>query len=195
MQIKAQLTGTMPLLMHNEQLADPMNAYTKAIKVINDKGSKKMTDDDLAERSRLEWEGGLYYDPTLGPYVPAHNVVKAMYVAGTTRRMGTMVERAVTSLDARLPLLYNGPRGVNDMYKAGYVDRRMVGVNRNRVHRTRPRYTDWSLACEYFVDTEILNADDFRSILTLAGRAVGICDARRIGYGRFTVEFTEVENG
>ena len=45
-------------LMHNGQLSDPLNEWTKAKKKITDK--KKKTDADHEEVSRLEWMGGLY---------------------------------------------------------------------------------------------------------------------------------------
>lgn len=192
MEIYTRLTGTAPLMMHNEQLADPMNDYTRKIKAINDKGSKKMTDADLELRSRLEWEGGLYFDAQLGPFIPAYNLVKSVYTAGTTRRKGSLVERSVTNIDVRLPLLYEGPRTVDALYDAGFVDRRMVGVNRNRVQRSRPYFSHWSVEAAFLLDTELLNHEDFVSLLHLAGRAVGTCDGRRIGFGRFSVHIENV---
>jgi hypothetical protein len=66
--LKMTWTGRTPLVVHNDQLANPLGSYTKAIKAISSKRAK--TEDDHLEMSRIEWEGGLYIDPELGPFLP-----------------------------------------------------------------------------------------------------------------------------
>ena len=68
MKVRLSIEGTAPLLMHNIRLADPLNPIAKAMKAISSK--RKKTDDDLAQLARLEFEGGLYVLPDLGPYLP-----------------------------------------------------------------------------------------------------------------------------
>jgi len=68
--VRLQFSGnTMPLVMHNGRLADQLNPLAKRLKSLAAK--RKKSDDDLMEIQRVEWEGGLYYDPKIGPYVPA----------------------------------------------------------------------------------------------------------------------------
>lgn len=193
MQVQATLAGVgYGLMMHNERLADPMSEYTKLIKVINAKGSKRMTDDDLMERSRLEWEGGLYWRKEDGPYINLHNVVACLIQAGRARRWGPTVQRSVFPVGISEPLLYNGPRDMDGMWNGGQIggffDRRMVGVNSNRVQRTRPFFPNWSLVGEFILDTELFDWDNFQTTFALAGKAIGLGDARSIGFGRFTVD-------
>jgi hypothetical protein len=53
-----RITGAAPLILHNVQLADPLNAYAKEMKKIS--GKRRKTDADLEELARFEWHGSLY---------------------------------------------------------------------------------------------------------------------------------------
>ncbi len=179
----AVLDGKTPLLMHNERLADPTGDYTKRIKAINEK--KKLTDDDIALRSRLEWEGGLYYSGTTGPFVQTWAVIRCFASAGTVRRLGKATEQALAAETVVAALQYDGPRDPDGMWAANMRDSRMVGVNRNRVLRIRPQFQSWRLEIDFVLNTEIMDWDTFVSVAEMAGRAVGLLDGRRIGMGRF----------
>ena len=65
-----------PLIMHNSQLANPLNEFTKAMKELTPK--LKKTDQQHADIARLEWRGGLYWNETDGPYLPGLNVRRAL---------------------------------------------------------------------------------------------------------------------
>jgi len=80
MKVRLTLTGTAPMLMHNIQLADPLNAIARAMKEISSK--RKKTDEDQLRMAELEFKGGLYITDQLGPYVPGVNVEKCL---GATR--------------------------------------------------------------------------------------------------------------
>lgn len=187
----AVLDGTQPLLMHNEQLADPTNDYTKRIKAINQK--KTLTDEDIEQRSRLEWEGGLYYAPLpIGPVIATWAIVRCFASAGTVRRLGKATEQALSATETRTPLLYDGPRDLDGMWNANMRDSRMVGVNRNRVLRIRPQFPQWRIETEFLLNTEVMDLDTFVSVASLAGKAVGLMDGRRIGMGRFVFTAKDV---
>ena len=53
------------LLMHNGQLADPLNEHTKRLKEFTSK--KRKSDDDHIKIGEIEFQGGLYFDDTIGP--------------------------------------------------------------------------------------------------------------------------------
>jgi hypothetical protein len=191
MKVRIALEGVTPLLQHNEQLADPLNDYVRKIKLVTDKRSK-MTEDDHLLKSRLEWEGGLYFHGSTGPYVPTLNVIRCFIAAGTVRRLGTKVAQAVAITELEASLQYSGPRDVEGMWAARMYDRRMVGVNNSRVQRTRPMFQNWALSTEVHLFTDILSLDDFKWVVDMAGRAVGLGDGRRIGMGRFNSEVVDL---
>jgi len=69
-------TGARPLLLHNEQLASPLNPYSKRLAELT--AVLKKTEEQLWQIARLQFEGGLYFDKEIGPYVPANMLRKCL---------------------------------------------------------------------------------------------------------------------
>lgn len=180
------LTGDKPLLMHNIQLADPLNKFSKALKVVTSKRIK--TDEDHAEMAKIEFLGSLYWTQENGPYVPEHWFHKCLVEAARMTKKGKEIERAVF-VDSDAPLIYDGPRGGMDLFSKGdlFMHNAMVKVGQARVMRTRPIFRQWG--CEFMVevDTERINGEDFEAICEAAGRYVGLGDWRP-RFGRFSVQ-------
>lgn len=188
MRIILKLDGITGLVMHNERLADPDDEYTKAIGQINAKKTNK-TETDRAEMAKLEWYGGLYHDPEIGVYVPSWNVIRCLERAGTITKKGTAIIRAVSAVTDKLPLQYEGPRDLAKLYDLPeYRLRKMVGIQRGRVVRMRPIFRRWALEFEAEFLEDVMNIGDLERVAEQAGRSEGLCNARKLGYGRFNVE-------
>ena len=114
MKVRLTGTGTRPLLVHNVRLASPLNAYAKRLKSLNSKRVK--TDEDRLEIARTEWEGSLYHDEELGPYVPGPNLFASLIGGARLLKAGKKVERGVSVTDLYMPLLYRGPRDIEARY-------------------------------------------------------------------------------
>jgi hypothetical protein len=188
--MKVRLTGkgTRPLLMHNVRLASPLNAYSKQLKALNAKRTK--TDEDRMAIARVEFEGSLYLDPGVGPYIPGPNLLASLVEGGRLRKAGKKVERGVNVDDLVMPLIYRGPRDVDGLWGDGeseYVDLRTVVVQRNKVDRCRPIFREWAFEAEILLDPAVIDLDEFRDVAANAGAMAGIGDYRRL-YGRFSVE-------
>lgn len=185
--IKLKLTGTSPLLMHNPRLVDALDPATKALAqaVANERAKK--TDAARIALRKCEFEGGLYWDKNLGPYVEGNAVLKAIIEAARLERKGTHVERGVAPLEDRYPLQYKGPRDPKKLWEAGFYDVRSIGVNDRRVMRTRPKFTDWTLEVELAYVPEQVNGEDLLRFAEQAGLLLGLMDGRTIRMGRFTV--------
>lgn len=188
MEMTINLKGQAPgLLMHNAQyLTDPLSKQTKAMKQIS--GKKKKTDDDHIAMARIEFDASFYYAEGIGPYIPGINVERTFFKAGVITRQGTAVQRAVIVPEEYLPLLYKGPRTIDELWEAEAYDRRPVKVGQSTVIRTRPKFEDWELEVPVLLDESILNADDFIEIVHRAGRMIGLCDYRP-RFGRFEATF------
>jgi hypothetical protein len=183
------ITGTRPTLMHNARLANPMDPYAKAVAKLVAKPGKNRTDDDRMAIARADWEGGLYFDNELGPYFPAENVFQSFVEGGRLTRSGKKIERGIQFLgDIMLPLLYDGPRTLDEMWGDGitspFVDTRTVGQGQNRVVRTRPIFRHWGLEAEVAIDTLVIDPEEFERIVVTAGITAGLGDYRR-HYGRY----------
>lgn len=187
--LKFRLTGSTPLMMHNERLANPMDEFAKEMKKIS--GKKKKTDEDFELMAQIEFRGGLYIDEDEGPYIP-NRMIEATVREGAKRtKRGKDVARGfeVLGLDHERAghLIYKGPRTRDGLWNGGFFDQRTVKVGMSRVVRTRPIFREWAIDLEVAYDTEIFNEDDIKTFFDEAGRYAGIGDYRP-RYGRFAAE-------
>lgn len=188
MDIRISITGTAPLLMHNAQLADPMNKIVREKKKITDK--RKKTDDDYIETCRLEHLGSLYLDPDIGPYMPGQNIESCLVNAGKVSRSGTNVTRSLFVHTDVNPIAYAGPRTADGLWAdENFRHMASVKVGMKRVMRCRPIFREWRVAADATLDTSVLSLEDLQRITETAGSMIGLGDYRP-RYGRFiaTVE-------
>lgn len=188
MDIRISIAGTAPILMHNVQLADPMNKVTRAINAINAK--RKKTDDDHIERSRLEHLGSLYLDLDVGPYVPGQNIESCLVAAGKVTKSGVRVTRSLFVHTDVNPIAYTGPRDASGLWaNENFRHMAAVKVGQSRVMRCRPMFRDWRTEALATLDTSVLSLEELQGIAETAGSMIGLGDYRP-RYGRFiaTVE-------
>lgn len=180
--LRFRLTGVSPLVMHNGQLANPLNPIAKAMKRIS--GKRNKTDADFEELARLEFLGGLYVHDG-APCLPGELVEGAFTEAAKKAKRGQQAKAGLLSV-GNFPLIYGGPSKPDDLW-ADDRYRLAVGVRvqRNRIIRTRPIFRDW--ACEISIDfmPGQLNRSEVEEMARTAGAVVGIGDWRP-KFGRFT---------
>ena len=93
--LNVTLTGEAPMLMHNGQLADPLNKIVKAMKQITAKGKNK-TEADLIKLSELEFKGGLYLDSKQKNIeIPSHLLEATVKAGAKATRKGKIAEQGV----------------------------------------------------------------------------------------------------
>lgn len=180
-----------PLVIHNIRLANPLDPYAQKLKRLNAKRQK--TEEDYLAVSRVEWEGGLYFDDHIGPYLPVSYPQRVMLESAKITRDGTRYKRSVVCMaddgSARIPLHYDGPRDLDEMADDESMrDIRVVGVGTSKVLRTRPRFEDWSISFVVALEESILEASTFEEIAVRAGRNIGIGEAPEGIRSRFDVE-------
>lgn len=192
MRVRFHMQGTSPLLMHNPQMVDPMFEINREIKALT--GKRKKTDDDFRQIEKLEWYGGLYLDENGDGksrlVQPTSKPRKATVEAGKTCKLGKSVERSLTFERISVPLQYDGPEDVDELWGAGtrYVSRLSVGIGNKRVMRVRPKFFPWAMAADALFLEDVLNFEELVRLAELAGRGIGIGDNRVNGYGRFDVK-------
>lgn len=183
------IEGTAPLLMHNSRLANPLDPATKALKKVTSKRQK--TDDDHAEMARLEFLGGLYVDPDIGPYIPGENLWRALYDAAKKFKQGVKVKEGVFISTDVNPLGYTGPRDAEDLWSnENFRHMASVKVGMQRVMRCRPTFREWRVQADGILDPNILEPSDLANIAETAGSLVGLGDWRP-RFGRFTATIGE----
>ena len=181
-----KIRGVAPLIMHNGQLADPANKWTRAMKEIT--GKRKKTDADYEEMAHLEWMGGLYLHKG-EPCIPGYVLEGALIGRGGAARKQKMGKQAAVGLYVLddFPLEYEGPRDPKELWLLPEFQlRAMVRVGQARVMRTRPIFREWAATVEIEVDPDFVNLDDAKLWMTVVGREVGLMDWRP-KCGRFEI--------
>jgi hypothetical protein len=180
--IDFSIRGMAPLLVHNGQLADPLNPI--AIRMREISGKRKKTDTDHIELGRLEFLGGLYLDDGK-PCIPGINIEAMLTDAGRKLRMGDAIKAGVIS-DGNWPIIYDGPKNPDKMWEAGkFHDRRGVKLNgKVTVIRTRPIFHSWALDFSVSFLPDVINKKQVVDLVSLAGQRVGLGDFVP-RYGRF----------
>jgi hypothetical protein len=187
--LSAKWMGIRPLVMHNGLMADPTNPYTKRIKEIISKGSKKLTESDYEERDRIEWEAGLYWDEKDGPVIPSDNIERCIQLGAQKSRIGKDVAAAVFCCEPQAKLEYDGPRNMDKMFAdPRFTLRKGVAIQKSRIIRLRPMIpTGWSISFSLEFDDSILNEKNLVKAMQDAGALIGLGDWRP-KFGRFTVQ-------
>lgn len=183
MQVQLTAVGTSPLLMHNPQLADPDNQFSKLISEIT--GKRKKTEEDRKEISRLEWYGGLYVVDGV-VVLPTSHMRGALVECGKISKMGKMVQRGVHFAEPFVKLEHEGPEDIDALYADGnFIDRSVVGNMGNRIVRTRPIFNTWAVTADCELLTDVMDYDAFCRLWQMAGVVGGFGDNRVNGFGHF----------
>jgi hypothetical protein len=179
-----KITGVAPLLMHNGQLADPANEFSKQMRKISSKRDK--TEADFEELARLEWFGSLYLKDGK-PCLPGEILEAAFVAAAKKQKKGKQAQAGIFCPDS-YRLIYDDARKPEELW-ADTQYRYTVGVRiqQNRVMRTRPIFRDWSCEIEVDYDDGLLNEEEVRHIVRVTGEIIGVGDWRP-KYGRFKAD-------
>jgi hypothetical protein len=209
---RLDLTGITGLVLNNVQLADPTNEYAIKAKAITDKGVK-MTPEDREQREALQWAGSLYLSMDGSLIFPGRNFIRAFRDVAPSFKAGADIDRGgVLVVETEIPIFHDGPAGLTDKVTGlhyGPVDRRAMyddsrykfrtvvngnptkGPKGGKVAAMRPVLPVWAMSLTVVVFSDILGWDKFKKIVEAAG-AQGIGNARKLGYGRFNAQVTEL---
>lgn len=182
--LKFELTGTKPLLMHKDTLADPLNPITKAHKKLT--GKRKKTDDDQIEIAKGEFLAGMHIDEN-GPYLPGVMIESCLIAGAKLSKLGTQIKRSLEVMNECCYLTYDGPRTVEKMWEAGMYDSRSVKIGQSKIMRYRPIFRQWSVTCEIMYDETSMDREQIISCMEAAGLYCGLGNYRP-KFGKFSVK-------
>lgn len=175
--LNIELEGMAPLLMHNGQLADPLNSFARQMKEISSIRIK--TDEHHRQMATIEARGGLYVDEDNKICIPGQMIHASVINGGKFQKLGTALKRAFRVIEQSCEFDYEGPTDPDSYIKApGNTFRALVGVQTSRIARTRPIFTKWSVRFTALLDEEQVNAKDFMRAVEDAGTMVGLGDWR-----------------
>lgn len=181
--INVKITGVSPLLMHSDRFSNPLDPMTKDHKLLT--GKKKKTDEDHEAIALSEWRGALYYDKSLGPYVPGQNIESTIVGGAKLQKLGTKFKSAFMVQQDKIAVEYTGPRTLEKLQSdPRFIDMRSVKVQQARIQRCRPIFTDWSLTFTILFNPEVIERRDVLKAVSDSGMLVGLGDFRP-RFGKF----------
>jgi hypothetical protein len=185
--IKFRISGVEPLILNNPRTVDPFDKYAKLKKVITSKRSK--TDDDLLELRRLEVESKLYFDDSIGVYIPGRWLLAAI-AKNSFAQVKISKEKARGSVfitDSKIPLKYSGQKKVKNPADVAGNPEFIITMNLPqkgvRLSKCFPVFHDWSFETELEFDHSIINERDLVKVLQYSSNYGGFGDFRPT-YGR-----------
>jgi hypothetical protein len=164
-----EIKGTRPLLMHSPAMVGV------------DRSSRKSTNYDPQE----EAENALYRDKEGKICVPSRAILAMLREAGKPMKAKGKGRMSLSKF--LLAGIEIDPEMIPITPQEYEVDSRPVVVQKARIIRCRPMFTDWSLNFRVsIVDTEVLDATTVRNALENSGKFNGLLDNRPAN-GKFQV--------
>lgn len=181
--------GVTPLMMHNGNIANPMNKIAIELKKLT--GKKGKTESDYVAIAKLECIGSFYFDPKKGVFLlPDHCIEAGIKASSVAHKRGVKktVESAIVVFEHGI-ITDDGPKTPLERWDAGeaYYHQQMVVVNRKRILRTRPIFNDWRATFTVRFDDTKIDGELLDDIITVWGDTVGMLELRP-KFGRFEVE-------
>lgn len=182
--IRIRISSLAPLIVQSDTLADPLHPLTLRYREVTRK--QKKTDVDQRTMGDLEFEGGLYFDEKIGPFIPGDNVMKCLVEAARLAKAGKQMERGVMIQAQRIPLEYAGPRDIETLLATpAFHYRKTVVVGKARTVRVRPQFKDWALECTFAYLPEVVDGRAIVAAMETAGQLIGLGQRRPNKGGQF----------
>lgn len=176
------------MLHHSSRIANPLDPGVKELRLLTSK--RKKTDEDHMEIARKEFELGMYFDKSLGPYIPGECVLRSFIFGGKVQKLGAAMNRSVQVAEEKCRLEYDGPRTVQGLWDAKFYDIRTVVVQQSRTMRCRAAFSNWTTHAEVYFDASMVNRDQLVQAMNDGGRFSGLGDYRP-QFGRYEVEIVK----
>lgn len=171
--------------MHNGQLANPLNAFSKQIKAIT--SNRKKTEEHHIEISRLEFLGGLYVNKNGEVIIPSLAIEATITEGAKKAKLGKQFKSAI-AVEHDSVLDYGKKLTTEQLWEQNeeFADIRNVRVGTARIMRTRPIFRTWSSEFEVLFDAEQVDEAQVVRAISDAGIQVGILEYRP-KFGRFQI--------
>jgi hypothetical protein len=179
--------------MARGEVANPFDPQGRQIKSISQK--RKKTDEDYELLAHLQFVSSLYFDETIGPYMPVDNLWKCMENGAAKYKESAVVKSQVVikglvgkEIDAgAAKLIYPGPRDLKGLYEKGFAFLKMGKLPGSKVSvlTSRAKFNEWKV--ELIVEYTEIDPARILDYWKMAGRFVGL-GTWRPRHGLFSVE-------
>lgn len=190
------IRGVTPLLLNNPQTVDRFNRFAKRMAAINAKKTRR-TDDDYLELRDLEMEAKVYFDESLGVYVPSSWLAEAVATAAfkVAKISRADIRGAMFTTEDKLKLSYRDSdkvKTIADIVKNESFRQMMtLPQGQVRVVKAFPIFHKWSFETTLEFDDKIIDPDSLTRIVEHTSKYGGFGDFRP-KFGRATAEVAHV---
>ena len=180
---RLHIKGVSPLILHNGNLANPINPLVIEMKKISSK--RKKTDADHSELARLEWLGSLYIKN--GIIVVPGELIEAVAIDGAKKKRQGPQAKVGIFVEEPTDLIYDGPKDPNELINdENFRITAGVVISRSRIMRTRPIFYKWELKPIVTYEDSVVDLNVVLDFFESAGRLCGMGDWRP-KFGRFEI--------
>lgn len=194
--MKYKVTGLTALLQNNPRTVDRFDKYAKAMAEINAKKTRR-TDEDYLELRDLEIRSKIYWDDSMGIYVPSTWVSNALEsVSHVTAKIGKAKLRGIVFMnEGRLKLNYESAgkiKGPEDIVSQEYFRHLMLlKQGQVKVAKAFPIFHKWSFEGTLDYEPSEVDGNDVKRMFERAARYGGFGDFRP-RFGKASVEVFDV---
>ena len=186
--LEIKIEGTRPMLLHNGQMVDPLNPFSKELKKIS--GKRNKTEEDHEKMSQIEFRAGLYWRDDIGVHMPADNLQAMFLSAAKKTREGPKCNGIM--IDDDMPIRFKNSTSLKKLEKdESMYFRKACRVQTQKIMRTRPMVpAGWTGTIVMDIDEEDVDVDDIKNFAQTAGKRIGMGDWRpqkNGGFGKFQV--------
>jgi hypothetical protein len=191
--LTTKITGNAPLLQANPQGVSRDFPNTRRIKEITSKKANR-TDADYEETADLEVDTRLYFNDTIGVYVPTHWMAEAIAMRSfETAKIGKKKTRgSLFMIGDHAPLEYRGKSRVKtrkDITKdPAFRHSMLLKQGQVRVPKSSPIFHEWSFTVSMEFDDKVFDRKVLERIISETSHYVGFGDFRPT-FGRASAEF------
>jgi hypothetical protein len=179
-----RIEGVAPLILHNGQMADPLNAFTRARKPIS--GKRNKTDADHEALAKMEWRASLYVDEQGRIIMPGDNLTAMLITASKKRKLGKQFAAGVW-VEKPSVIVYDGPTDFDKLYAdERFRFSKIVNVQKQKIVRCRPIFPEWSMEIVVNFFSDQVSASEVDDAINISSYAIGMGDWRP-RFGRFKV--------
>jgi len=184
-------SGLGALLINNPQMSDPLNSYTKLMKIPGKKRVK--TDEDYLLMRDIEMRAKIYWDEDLKIYVPSSWVAASIaQIAFKLEKISKAdVRGSVFVTEPKLKLQYRDidkVKSPEDIVKnPDFVLVKSIKQGQVRVTKAAPIFHKWSFQAVVEFDNSMIEPVALERIIRHGAKYMGFGDFRPT-YGRATAE-------
>lgn len=168
-----EIEGETPMIIHNGRTSNPLDEYAKRLKALTSK--RKKTDEDYEKILDLQWHASLYWNDTIGLYMPVENLLAALHKACKKHKLGNHVSGFVFGEKLGFPILVEGHESLEKLESIQeYRFVKAVSIQRAKTLSCRAMFKEWALNFNFEVDQSLLTEEDVSMILETMSKRIGL---------------------